>query len=862
MRQSQFQDFFVSSLEKAPQGSLASLLQLKEEAQISYFMEICPLQDAFRFRSKWIALRASYLILDEKGEVDGAVLNRLIEELRTPFYLGPGRENDPPIFLHLRSALEQLRDNVEIKKILKKFSPPLCHKKAEEIIRETLYPEPVKKLETVHIRRAVLAAWFTRLRQTVGSCFATAPAILIQQNIPLFLLQDLHDLLLTGQLKRVIGGQQYTVPLCPTVESADLRKTLPPLESLPFSPGIAAAFVASGVISHGTPDVPRQIAALLRGLEPPTQVDQIFRQVLLKYLDLTEQDIEDEEYLKTIQMTPLLARHGGVHFQKPSVRAQKVTDWKIRYRKAMEAFCSFADCSLLRAWEYSIASFCDVKLNFTRWNLYVGLGLHPDQKEGIGSFLYNQINKRLQECNSEIQTSAQEYEKMISAARTLEGMIHRSLGDRQQLQSELGGYIQAANMALEIRNRAVRKGDILAELFSRLIQQYDLKLQEYFQEIYDPSIFVSEEAVFDDTPAGFRLVYKHGRADPSLWTQIKTGEEYTNLLRDFFLSIEPEMAAGLDRELFPNLMSDLTTELVQFIQGDSFLQGALYRSNQNPVHQSGHKTPWDYASGGTMQTLMQGYYQREIPFTELQIIPKRAEDLIQFLSKIEADEPLLMHSPTHAFILNPHSIPSDWQERIQQGKNFWKSIRLTEEIQERAAHLLSEKIPSPLQNLFLHLWRKKPICDSLASFRQHLAQSLSQTKDPFGMVDSFLYETFPLDGSHESLNGLKLEAMKRGLFYSEDLEEDLVKKVREMGLAYPAPILFADTNWAGWYFAWIVGPSGEVELWRVNRTGSSGFPMNGWKNWMSVENEAPWIVLTDPRERASKIEGKYSSIKF
>ena len=72
--------------------------------------------------------------------------------------------------------------------------------------------------------------------------------------------------------------------------------------------------------------------------------------------------------------------------------------------------------------------------------------------------------------------------------------------------------------------------------------------------------------------------------------------------------------------------------------------------------------------------------------------------------------------------------------------------------------------------------------------------------------------------------------------------------VRHMGFAYPEPLLFADTNWAGWYFGWVVGPSGVLELWRLNRIATRGFPMTGWKNWFTSDNTAPWIVLANSDE--------------
>ena len=184
VKQSSFQDDFFRALEREPKGSLTDLLGLESEAELSYRMEISSLQDPLRFRAKQIGLRAACLVVDETGALDEQAIGSLLKALEKPYCLGPGRENDPPIYLHLRAALLYLKETPEARKWILKFSSPVCHKRAEEIVCDTLWPYEVKKPQTADIRRAVLAAWFTWLRQTVGSCFATAPAILIQQTDP------------------------------------------------------------------------------------------------------------------------------------------------------------------------------------------------------------------------------------------------------------------------------------------------------------------------------------------------------------------------------------------------------------------------------------------------------------------------------------------------------------------------------------------------------------------------------------------------------------------------------------------------------------------------------------------------------
>ena len=82
-----------------------------------------------------------------------------------------------------------------------------------------------------HARKAVLSALLSSLRQNVGSCFATAPAILIQQDQPANFLGDMGQLLGTGRILRVYEGAEYAAPLSLSWGVGDL-----------FRPMMAASF--------------------------------------------------------------------------------------------------------------------------------------------------------------------------------------------------------------------------------------------------------------------------------------------------------------------------------------------------------------------------------------------------------------------------------------------------------------------------------------------------------------------------------------------------------------------------------------------------------------------------------------------
>lgn len=897
MEPQRFQEQFLSFLAKLPADSLARRLGAAEEAEISFFMDLCPLQDSFRYRARYYGLKIALWLIDEAGELDRGRLSELTRRLGEGFHLiGPRREGDALIFGHLLSSLKFLEEVPECAVWLKKFSPPLCHKKAEQAIRETLRQdaesEPIRRLEPFHIRRAVLAAWLTLLRQSTGSCFATAPAILIQKNYPLRLFKDLNELLSTGRLKRVFGGREYMVPMSLESGSGDLQKPLSSVESLPFCPGLIRAFEAGGALRKEAPlsDKILELRRLFEQQAPEAgTVEQGIRSVLLYKAGLTEEDLKDEAYLARIQMTPLLARQSAVYYQKPSERSQKVAVWKRNFEQACSAFQSFTECALLRTWEYTIASFCDVKIEFARWNLYIGLGFAHDEKGGVGDFLYQTIDLVLQKANEEAAQYHKEYEQALNAARSGESLLSNSTSDaqRSQLRGELTAAVHAANATLEARDRAAARAEAISGFFSSLMKQYDEKLQEYFQEIFDPSLVGEEAHLYDDSLAGFRLVYKHGRTDASQWTLVRSGEEYIHSLRDFFSAVESDLTVPpqLDR----SLVSDITTALIQFIQSSEFLESATARSQAK-----GRRSPWDYFSGGTMETLLQAYCSKEGGFKESQAIPRSEEQLLHFLQREKKGAPLLMRSPTHAFLYDPDLLSSNANEAIEACRKYFAKMQFDEAMQEHIAHRLSERLAAAEKPLFLHLFRQRQTAGTIAEFRFHLIESLSALKDPriknrISWVDAILFENsplLPLSRAKEALRVLLGEGARRGslvdrfeIFLKElegsyfgpaeihqmalsallhatrnpvsvqDWNREIADAMRAFEFLAPAPILFADTNWSGWLFGFLPNPAtGELELWRFNRIGTRGTPMADWKEWVNGSNSSPWVVLSNPSE--------------
>jgi len=432
-----------------------------------------------------------------------------------------------------------------------------------------------------------------------------------------------------------------------------------------------------------------------------------------------------------------------------------------------------------------------------------------------------------------------------------------------------GEYAHAMTRASSIRaqiEESAREGEALSRLFPIIMDKYNELLPSCFQEIFDPSLVQNIAEMIDDSPAGFRLVYKHGRSHSSQWSFIRSAEEFIQSVREFFEYGERELLA--EHPIHRDAIEDVSTHLIQSLQTEEFLQQSIERVRKNPSIHDPRALPWEYISGGSLPALLMTYYQRHAPLSAIQKPIRNAQDLLHFLVEgaHATAHPALMFSPTHAFIFHPTLLPSNPAQQIGQMQAFWKHLKIDQE--ERLTDKLSERLPEQEAALFLHLWRKKNMPRGLHLLRASWLEILGSDKEPF--VDGFLFEALPLlpPEAAESLTqelGLPLafdswltplefrEQVKIGLiarqgapFSSIDIDATIADFLRSKGLAAPQPILFADTNWSSWLFGLNVSPTtGALELWRFPRTAMSGVPMNGWFRHQCQDS---WTLFHRPQE--------------
>ena len=838
---------------------LGKLLDLTSMYLISDRAEQCPLQDPYRIRARYLGWKAASLLIDEKGELQRESLQILLHELEaTPFFIVQSRDGDERLYHHLLACLRQLAANEAIWKAIKKCSLPLCNKKADEIVRDSLWPEQIKTVQTPHVRRAALSAWLTLLRQIVGSCFATAPAILIQEQSPLLFFQDLEMILSAGTLRRNRGS----VPMNPVMAKGELNRPFGGWPAL-LSPGLHAGFHAAGLSAD----------EYLLDLALQDTPQKVFSGALMQHFGLSKDDILADLATPSAQLS-LMWERGGGHFIGLNAKTKQINEYKASLDKAERAFCSLADCALLRCWEYTVASFSDVKEGFGNWNLFVAIGLQPEIPGGVGSFFYDLIQEALNGLNLTMTRLQGEHLQAVGNVRVIEGLLQRSGNEsrRTQLKGEIIAALHEVNRLEQRLDATVAAAQWLSELFSSWIQEVARMLQTEFQEVFDPALFEQDVESLEDSPAGFRLIFKHGRAAASSWERIENKEQFVEAVYHFFESIEHEwIVEEQNREKFVKLM----TQILQFIRSDAFLEGAMKRAHENPIKKNA--TPWSYRSGGTMQTLVHSYFDRA-PLEFSRPIGSEKE-LLEFLvegaEKSNGKSPLLMHSPTHAFLFYPAWLGKT--DRLHRSERFLKEMSLSGSEAEFLAERFSARLPESIQPLFYYGYRQSHYARQLADVRQSFLLGADTAGISSDFVDSFLYESLPLCSSQEVRRSLEkmakqldlelsikieepqasfvtsselIEMMKqaimnnrRSFFSSIDWEFKIAEAARICNLVYPQPILFGDTNWSDYLFGFVRDfGTCEWQLWRLNRTALRGAPMK----WKSIFlDRGNWTIYTD-----------------
>lgn len=879
------QDFFWQIFAESvalSKSELSTIFDLKKEALYCKRYALSNNSQSYLFRARHRAKQAAHFVISEKGLVEEEKLEKLILLLeKEGAILTPDGFSDQEIQNHLLAQLKKFLKAGELFGALERFSLPLPTRFATQLI---LYENELSLTQTPtlkQLRCAIFSALLTPLYQEVGSCFATAPAILVQSEQPLQLVKDLYELLYTSRLTRTVAGVQYAVPIAQ--KSGGINQIQICSGSV-FSPSIHAAFLEGDLFTKESGFDAR--CAILQAKLIPFLGEQLTTFQWMHRLLLEEFGLDQEELDFSFGSYP---------------KKELVLQFKEKERVMNQRFLALLVHPLLKMWEYTLASLSESRMDFVDWNLCKGLGLDPVEEGGLGAILRDECQKLIEEEQNALDGFKNEYESARVQLDSLRMRLQR--GDSgSSSRHELELRTSQLEKSVQRHNECVRKIKNYRLLPATLTEIFCEKFKEHFQEIYDPDLYLSNETVYNgDRPAGFRLVYKQGKKDPIMWSAIENEEHYIRALTGFFSLIENEVKQILEEEeeIFVNC-EKILSELIYQIHSKDFLKQSKLR-----MEKAGKKMPWASISGGTISHLLEAYFRREQPLFFDQIVETNELDLcVVLIDKIKRIQSrklnkLLITSNSHAFTVlldkelfakaiedSGYTYTFVRDQVLDPARSYYKELVFSEKEQEALVQAFVKAHQLPLQTIphYARTLSEKRV--TLPLLRSHLISVMDFfTGRHFGpekksFVDSFIYSMVPLHSGYgwkgkvaKLLEGvipaLNLEpfpeigrawmgwkelielaaamALVSGFTGEKALFPLLRKKAAQLGFAPPEPLFFGGTNWAENLFGFHYnGGSERFELWRFDPSSVTGSPMHSWQE--ELDGKKGWKLFSKPSE--------------
>ncbi|HAB98447.1 MAG TPA: hypothetical protein DCE71_01330, partial [Parachlamydiales bacterium] len=327
------------------------------------------------------------------------------------------------------------------------------------------------------------------------------------------------------------------------------------------------------------------------------------------------------------------------------------------------------------------------------------LDMDPEKTPpGIGAFLLVSIQNKLDAVSRTMAEIQSEHERAVQGVHAAERLLAQasSAADQSRFKSELYAQVHTAN-SLSSRMEEERKIALwLSQFFSHFLNEATEKLQEAFQEVFDSSLNTGEAERFEDSPAGFRLLYKSGRSAAASWERIEEASQFVHAVYKFFESLEGRYFVDLPMK---SQFTQIMTELLQYIRSEAFISGALVRAKENKKAKSA--TPWAYQSGAVMQNLVQSYYdlpEKPNEFSRNIRTPLELHEFLREAAKKNGGKTSLMHSPTHGFLFHPSLMGPE--DALNNGLRFVKSLFVSSDQTEFLIERLSLYLPFDVRPLF------------------------------------------------------------------------------------------------------------------------------------------------------------------
>jgi hypothetical protein len=489
-------------------------------------------------------------------------------------------------------------------------------------------------------------------------------------------------------------------------------------------------------------------------------------------------------------------------------------------------FSDFLPPYLLKSFEYTLASMTEFRLYSHAGNLSIALGIDPNEKEGLLAQIKEVVDLAIRE-------KQQEVEKAHIEAQTALDYVNMSQSLLRQVSShERASAIQAQGMSYEshlnamiaIRDDLNQELEELQNFLAVWVEQIREAMKHFFQETYDPNL-KTDQLTFEDSPAGFRLLCKHGRQQVKAWTLITSDKEYRQALIEFFDYFERSGKEIFKTKGAQNILFQATMACRDIASDEKFIERALIRLKKQPGPFT-FLTPYSYLSGGTLQTLLACFTAKPRFIKSLKLHVKDPLELLVKLIDWMKDSParfqekfiknndkgLLIQSESHAFIFKPG---------LNNFKYFWNHSTFSYTV-------IRDDFIEPIENFYkTFLWDLSHQIAFYEAFNRHFKLSVFnecvKQLDTQSFIGSFIEKT--------KINPAEVVGFAL-LFLKENIKE--CPKILWLE--------FADTNWPYFNFCFAMNPlTHQLEIFRISFDHQLLLPMTEWEDQFSNKNG--WIIF-------------------
>lgn len=343
------------------------------------------------FKRILIKERAEFIanvLINDEGKIDLELIDIIKDLLNTPPLQQTFSKSHNKILL---KTLDALKCNTDLVDLLNNLEEPgknleetgkkwkkLSLKKQNllSVLRSTLGLEEGTELTAMHTKQAVLAALLTDIRQgEMGSCFATALAIILHDQNPMQVAQDLKIMMETGELTKEINGKKvrFHIPkiYIPLQYGEKLLFTLSyqqqfiGAEKFFQIPGIRKVIKMAGLDQTGSEDkekLTKMLEEVLKKIpSDPERSGDILRgfinELAMFHAKLKQDDFDNigkyGQQSKEDQEALISAFDEKFGSSKLKDQIEEYEDFKQKLE--MNFMAAEGENNLLRSWEYAIA---------------------------------------------------------------------------------------------------------------------------------------------------------------------------------------------------------------------------------------------------------------------------------------------------------------------------------------------------------------------------------------------------------------------------------------------------------------------------------------------------------------------------